>query len=169
MNCNQMNNLCQNENKCKKPKIIFVTDPNAQTGLTAYAGMYNTTTETIPLTADTTQQVPFNNTMPNLNTTYVDDSIQITSPGVYEINYSLIPSVSAAGDVTVAVRNFGTDIASTVQTKSLEADTETPFNGTTLVQLPSGAQLDLAITSSAEGNLTLGTGVNATLTVKKIN
>ena len=168
MNCNQLNDLCKKDN-CNHPKIIFVTDPNAETGLRAFGGRYNDETQVIQLVVGSTQQIQLPSTMPNRRTSYSGNTIQINEAGVYEINYFMNASVEVGALVTLAVRKNGENIESTVIERLLEADTGNFYTGSTIVELQSGDEIDMAISALVAVGVTLGTGVNATLSVKKLN
>ena len=143
--------------------------PAGESGLSAYGGRYNDEFQFINLTIGSTEQVPLPSTMPNSNTTYSDNSITVLEDGVYEINYFMYASVKLATLITLAVRNNGTDIPSTVISRLVEVDTGTIYSGSTIVTLSSGDEIDMAISALVAVGITLGTGVNATLTLKKIN
>ena len=151
-----------------------VTGPTGPTGssegLKAYGGRYNNTSQTINLTIGAATQIPLSTTMPNSNTTYTTaNSITISQSGVYEINYFSNMTADLATGVTMSVRQNGTNIPSTTITRSLSANTGAVFSGSTIVSLTSGAVIDLAITSLIAVGITLESGVNATLSVKRLN
>ena len=78
-------------------------------------------------------------------------------------------SASLGAAVTVAVRRNGTNIPSTVLTRTLAIGTETIYQGNTIVTLTAGDIIDLAISALLALSVTLGGGTNATLSVKKLN
>ena len=108
--------------------------------------------------------------MPNLNATYTPtNSITVTQAGTYEINYFSNVSAALATTVTQSVRVNGTNIPSTVISRALSVGVNSIYSGSTIVTLAAGDVVDMALSALLAVGVTLGTGVNATLTVKKLN
>ena len=139
-------------------------------GLSAYGGKYNNTTQTINLTIGSSSQVPLPNALENSNTTYTTaNSINISQSGIYEINYYINMSAAVATTVTTAVRNNGVNIPTTIISRALSVGVGSIYSGSTIVSLDSGDVIDMAISALLAVGVTLGSGVNATLTVKRIS
>ncbi len=139
-------------------------------GLDAYGGKYSDTTQTLNLGIGTQTQIPLPTAMPNLNTTYTPaNSITVAQAGTYEINYYSNLSVALGTTVTLAVRSNGTNIPDTVISRVLSLGVGSIYSGSVIVDLPAGAVIDMAISASVAVGVTLGTGVNASLSVKKIS
>ena len=139
-------------------------------GLNAYGGKYNTNPQTLNLIIGTPTQIPLPTSQPNLNTTYTPtNSITVAQAGVYEINYFSNVSAALATTVTQAVRINGTNVPSTVISRALSVGVNSIYSGSTIVTLAAGDVIDMAVSALIAVGLTLGTGVNATLTVKKLN
>ena len=139
-------------------------------GLQAYGGRFNNTASTLNLGILTQSQIPLPTTMPASNTSYTtNNSITINQTGVYEINYFLNVSASVGTTLTLAVRNNGTNIPSTVISRVLSVGTSSVYSGSTIVNLSSGNVIDMALSALVSLGVNLSSGVNATLTVKKIN
>lgn len=144
------------------------TGPSA--GLAAYGGKYNTTSQTLNLGIGTQTQIPLPNNMPNSNTTYTPtNSITVTQAGTYEINYYSNVSAAVATTITLAIRNNGTNIPSTVINRALSIGVGSIYSGSVIVTLAAGDVIDMAISALLAVGVTLGTGVNSTLSVKKLN
>lgn len=144
------------------------TGPTA--GLNAYGGRYSNTQQVIDLAIGSQSQIPLETTMPNLRTTYTTaNSITVEQAGNYEINFFSNISAAVATTVTFAVRNNGTNIPSTSISRALSANVSSIYTGNVIVNLPAGAVVDMAISALLAVGVTLGTGVNATLTLKKLN
>lgn len=144
------------------------TGPSA--GLNAYGGKYSNTAQTLNLGIGTQTQIALPNSMPNLNTTYAPaNSITVTQAGTYEINYYSNVSAAIATTLTMAVRNNGTNIASTVISRVLSVGVGSIYSGSTIVTLAAGDVIDMAVSALLAVGVTLGSGVNATLSVKKLN
>lgn len=146
------------------------TGPTGPTSaLAAYGGRYNTTSSNINLGIGTQSQVPLATTMPNSNVTYPStNSLTLGQAGVYEINYYMLVSATVATTITMAVRSNGTNIPSTVTSRPLSVGTNSVFSGSTIVTLPTNSVIDMAISALVALGVTLGSGVSASLTIKKI-
>ena len=108
--------------------------------------------------------------MPNLNATYTPaNSITVTEAGVYEINYFSNVSAALGTTVTQAVRINGTNIPDTVITRVLAVGVGSIYSGSVVVTLAAGDVIDMALSALLAVGITLGTGVNASLTLKKLN
>ena len=139
-------------------------------GIIAYGGKYNDTAQTISLAIGSQTQIPLPNAMPNLNTTYTPtNSITVTQAGTYEINYYSNMTAAVATTITMAIRNNGTNIPSTVISRALSVGVGSIYSGSVIVTLAAGAVIDMAMSALLAVGVTLGTGVNATLSVKKIS
>ncbi len=139
-------------------------------GLNAYGGKYNNTPSTLNLIIGSATQIPLANAMPNLNTTYTPaNSITVAQAGTYEINYFSNVSAAVGTTVTQAVRINGTNIPSTIISRALAVGVTSTYTGSTIVTLAAGDVLDMAVSALLAVGLTLGTGVNATLSIKKLN
>ena len=129
------------------------------TGLAAYGGKYNNTSQVLNIGLGTQTQVPLANNMPNLNTTYTPtNSITVSQAGTYEINYYSNVSAALATTVTFAVRNNGTNIPSTIISRALSVGVGSIYSGSVLVQLPANTVIDMAVSAL------LAVGVTSTYT-----
>lgn len=139
-------------------------------GLSAFGGKYNNASSTINLGLGNQTQIPLPNSMPNQNTTYTQpNSITVTQAGIYEINFYIIASAALATTLTFAVRTNGTNIPSTVLSRALSVGTNSVYSGSVIASLTAGSTIDMAISALIAVGITLGSGTNATLTIKKIN
>lgn len=140
------------------------------TGLAAYGGKYSDTTQTINLGVGVQSQLPLPDAMPSQDVTYTPaNSITVSQAGTYEINYYSNISVALGATVTLAVRVNGTNIPDTVISRLLSVGVGSIYSGSVIVTLAAGDVIDMAISSPLAVGVTLGTGVNATLSVKKIS
>lgn len=151
-----------------------ITGPTGATGpangLNAYGGKYSNTPQTLNLTIGSSTQIPLANALPNLNTTYTPtNSITVAQAGTYEINYFSNVSAALGTTVTQAVRINGSNIPSTVISRALSVGVGSIYSGSTIVTLAAGDVIDMAISALLAVGVTLGNGVNATLSVKKLN
>lgn len=108
--------------------------------------------------------------MPNLNTTYAStNSITVAQAGTYEINYFSNVSAAVATTLTQAVRINGNNISSTVLSRVLSVGVGSIYSGSVIVTLAAGDVIDMALSALLAVGITLGTGVNASLTLKKLD
>lgn len=139
-------------------------------GLNAYGGKYSNTPQTLNLVIGSATQIPLANNMPNLNTTYTPtNSITVSQAGTYEINYFSNVSAALGTTITQSIRVNGTNIPSTIISRDLSVGVSSIYSGSTIVTLASGDIIDMAISALLAVGITLGSGVNATLSVKKLN
>lgn len=139
-------------------------------GLNAYGGKYSNTTQTINLGIGTQSQIALPNTLPSKDVTYTPtNSITVAQAGTYEINYYSNVSAAVATTLTMAIRVNGTNIPSTVISRALSVGVGSVYSGSTIVTLAAGDVLDMALSALLAVGVTLGSGVNATLSVKKLN
>ena len=131
--------------------------------------MFNDTPQTINLGIGTTAQVPLPTAMPLSNTTTAANSITVAQAGVYEINYFSLVSVALGTTLTFAVRINGVNIPDTVISRLLSVGVGSTFSGSVIVSLNAGDVIDMAVSALIAVGVTLGSGVSATLTVKKIS
>lgn len=97
------------------------------------------------------------------------NSITVTTAGTYEINYNTTLSAAVATTITFAVRVNGTDVPSATISRLLSVGTSSLFNGSTIVNLAAGSVIDMALSALLAVGITLGSGLNALLSVKKLN
>ena len=97
------------------------------------------------------------------------NSITIITPGNYEITYNTTLSASLGAAVTMSVRQNGTNIPSATISRTLSVGVGSLFSGNTVVALAAGDVIDLAVQALIAVGITLGSGTNAVLTVKKLN
>lgn len=108
--------------------------------------------------------------MPALNESYTTaNSVTVAQDGNYEITYFISATASVATTLTLAVRQNGTNIPSLVISRPLTVGTSSIYSGTAIVSLTAGSTIDMALSALLAVGVTLGTGVNASLTVKKLN
>ncbi len=139
-------------------------------GLNAYGGKYSNTAQTINIGIGSQTQIALPVNMPNFNVTYTPaNSITVDEAGTYEINYFSNVSAAVATTITQAIRINGTNIPSTVISRALSVGVSSIYSGSTIVTLAAGDVIDMAVSALLAVGVTLGSGVNATLSVKKID
>lgn len=155
---------------------IGATGPTGATGATgvadlnAYGGLYNATPQTLNLTLGGTTQLPIAATMPLKNVSYAPaNSITVSATGVYEINYYTNVSAALGTTVTLAVRRNGTAIPQATLSRVLAVGVGSLYNGSFIITLNAGDVIDMALSALLAVGVTLGGGVNTTLTVKQLS
>ncbi len=149
---------------------IGPTGADGTANLNAYGGLYNNTPQTINLTLGGTTQLPLPSNMPSQNVTYTPAN-SITAPvaGVYEINYFTNISAALGTTVTMSVRRNGTAIPDATISRALSVGVGSIYNGSIIIDLNAGDVIDMALSALLAVGVTLGSGVNTTLTIKQIN
>ena len=147
------------------------TGPTGVANLNAYGGLYNATPQTLNLTIGGTTQLPIAATMPLKNVTYSTpaNTITVANAGVYEINYYTNLSAALGTTGTLSVRRNGTAIPQATLSRVLAVGVGSLYNGSVLVALNAGDVIDMAISALLAVGVTLGGGVNTTLTVKQLD
>ncbi len=155
---------------------IGATGPTGATGATgvadlnAYGGLYNATPQTLNLTIGGTTQLPIAATMPLKNVSYAPaNSITVSATGVYEINYYTNVSAALGTTVTLEVRRNGTAIPQATLSRVLAVGVGSLYNGSFIITLNAGDVIDMALSALLAVGVTLGGGVNTTLTVKQLS
>ena len=139
-------------------------------GLAAYGGLYSTAPQTLNLTIGGTTQIPLPSNAPSAGVTYTPaNSITVATAGTYEINYNTTLTAALATTVTFAVRVNGTDVPSATISRALSVGTSSLFNGSTVVALTAGSVVDMALSALLAVGITLGSGLNALLSIKKLD
>ena len=132
--------------------------------------MYNNEPQLIDIVLGGSEKVAFNNTMPSLNMTPnpANDIITITEDGIYEINWNLLTSASVGILTTFGIRKNGNNLDETEFDTLVSVSAMTRYSGSVIVSLVAGDVIDMSISALLAVSLTLATGTNATLTIKKI-
>lgn len=138
-------------------------------GLNAYGGHFSNTPQTLALTVGGNTVIPMANAMVSNNVTVAPSTITIQQSGTYEINYYLQTTATAGAAVTLTVRNNTINIPATVNTRTLSAGTNSVYQGSAIVALTTGDVLDLALSALLALSVTLAAGVNASLTIKRLD
>lgn len=135
----------------------------------AYGRRFNTSTDTIELIADTPATIPLNTLGPVENVNgETENQLLVEETGIYLIEYYFSLSSSAEATINVSVKQNESPIGSSTITKSLQADTNTDFYGSTINTLNAADTIELVIQSSAEATITPAGGTNAYLNIIKI-
>ncbi len=93
----------------------------------------------------------------------------IVQAGDYEIHYFLTGTLDQNALVTLSVRANGNGILSATTAHDVLPNQVFTLSGNAYVNLQPGIVIDMTVTSSMGANLALNSGVNASLTLKKLN
>ena len=146
--------------------------------MAAYAGLYNTSSQTPSLTsANNYTQVELDTEMPILNCTTSSNQITVQEAGDYEINYHLQINSNQELTFNVTARKNTTPIdSSTIEQIALETGTGGTYvvdvTASVIETLSASDQIDLAIASTTEpggATITIPENGDATLTVKRLD
>ena len=138
--------------------------------MAAYGGLYSTVPQSLNLVVGGTTQIPLPTNAPSEGVTYTPaNRITVTNAGTYEINYNTTLTAAVATTVTFAVRVNGTNVPSATISRALTLGTSSLFNGSTVVSLTAGSVVDMALSALLAVGITLGSGLNALLSIKKLD
>ncbi len=171
-----MSNKCVNKRPVPPFNYVGVVGPTGPTGPagTSFSGTYgrkyNTSTDTINVVVGTASVIPLATVGPSNNvTTSAPNVLTIVEAGTYEISYSFRGSSSANGDVTVEVTQNTNPIGNTSIIRSVTANQENDFVGSSIVTLNAGDQIGLSIESSVAATVTPADGTNAYLNIVRLS
>lgn len=114
--------------------------------------------------------MPLPTAMPLKNVTNTPaNSLTVGTAGVYEINYYSNVSAALGTTVTMSVRRNGTAIPQASISRVLAVGVGSLYNGSIIIALNAGDVIDMALSALLAVGITLGGGVNTTLSVKQIS
>ena len=146
------------------------TGPSGAASLETYGRKYNTSTDNLTLEANIVQGIPLGNNGPsNKITTATQNSLTIAENGIYYVDYEFSGSSSAGTTVTVEVKQNNTPIGSTSIVKTVTANTNTDFVGSTINTFNAGDEIGLEIKSGVATTITPANGTNAYLNIVRIS
>lgn len=147
-----------------------IQGPIGNNGLSAYASIYSTSSQTVNLTPSTEEQVTLGTTGPKLNFITTSTDLTVEDDGTYEIIYMLNGSSNAQETVTLEVRKNSQPLEGASITRTLQSGVNTLYYGSFLADLEEDDAIDLALVTTGTANITLATsGTNAFLSLKKIS
>lgn len=138
-------------------------------GLNAHGGRYNVIPKVLNIAAGGKTQIPLSATMPANNVTYATaNGVTVAQSGDYEVNYFVTFSAAAKTAVTLSVRVNGVAIPEATVNRTLSVGMDA-IGGSFIKTLSAGDTLDMALSALSSVCVTLGNGLTATLTAKKLN
>ena len=150
------------------------TGPTGPAGATVsptntYGRKYDTTENTITLTQNVATDVPLGSNGP-ANGITLDTQNKLTIPenGVYQVDYYFYGCPSTNTDVTVRLNQNTTPISNTSITKSLTANVDTEFSGSTINSFNANDQIGLSIEATDAATISPGSDTSAYVNIVKI-
>ena len=150
------------------------TGPTGPAGATVsptntYGRKYDTTENTITLTQNVAADVPLGSNGP-ANGITLDTQNKLTIPenGVYQVDYYFYGSPSTNADVTVRLNQNTTPISNTSITKSLTANVDTEFSGSTINSFNANDQIGLSIEATDAATISPGSDTSAYINIVRI-
>ena len=148
------------------------TGPKGDDGetLSTFGRKYNNTVNTITLETNIAQQVPLGNAGPVENvTTNTQNTLTITESGNYLVEYFFTGSASANADLTLEVKQNATPIGSSSIKKSVTANNDTTFIGSTINAFNANDEISLSLQASTGVTVSPAAGTNAFLNIVRIS
>ena len=146
------------------------TGPAAEIPTNTYGRKYDTTENTITLEQNISQDIPLGSNGPSNGITLeTQNKLTIPTTGIYKVDYYFSGSTSTAADVTVNVKQNSTPIGSTTINKSLTANVDTDFVGSTINSFTAGDKIGLSIESTAAATISPASDTSAYLNIIKIS
>lgn len=150
------------------------TGPTGPAGATVsptntYGRKYDTTENPITLTQNVAADVPLGSNGP-ANGITLDTQNKLTIPenGVYQVDYYFYGSPSTNADVTVRLNQNTTPISNTSITKSLTANVDTEFSGSTINSFNANDQIGLSIEATDAATISPGSDTSAYINIVRI-
>ena len=146
------------------------TGPAAEIPTNTYGRKYDTTENSITLEQNIAQDIPLgSNGQSNGITLETQNKLTIPTTGIYKVDYYFSGSASTAADVTVNVKQNATPIGSTTINKSLTANVDADFVGSTINSFTAGDKIGLSIESTAAATISPASDTSAYLNIIRIS
>lgn len=146
------------------------TGPAAEIPTNTYGRKYDTTENSITLEQNIAQDIPLGSNGPSNGITLeTQNKLTIPTTGIYKVDYYFSGSASTAADVTVNVKQNATPIGSTTINKSLTANVDTDFVGSTINSFTAGDKIGLSIESTAAATISPASDTSAYLNIIRIS
>lgn len=145
------------------------TGPSGESAL-SYGSKYDTTTDTISLTADTDSPVPLTTTAPLSGITGTNaNTLTITANGVYKIDYFFNGSPNVEATLTLSVSQNSNPISSSTIIKEVQANTDDILNGSIIVSLSANDEIGLSLSSNVNATVSTADGTNAFINIVRLS
>lgn len=145
------------------------TGPSGESAL-SYGSKYDTTTDTISLTADTDSPVPLTTTAPLSGITGTNaNTLTITANGFYKIDYFFNGSPNVEATLTLSVSQNSNPISSSTIIKEVQANTDDILNGSIIVSLSANDEIGLSLSSNVNATVSTADGTNAFINIVRLS
>lgn len=145
------------------------TGPSGESSL-SYGSKYDTTTDTISLTADTDSPVPLTTTAPLSGITGTNaNTLTITANGVYKIDYFFNGSPNVEATLTLSVSQNSNPISSSTIIKEVQANADDILNGSIIVSLSANDEIGLGLSSNVNATVSTADGTNAFINIVRLS
>ena len=135
-----------------------------------YGSKYSSASETINITANTSQIVPLASSAPMRGITGATaNTLTIPATGVYKIDYYFQGSSNMQETVILEVLENGTPISNTSIHKEIEANVDQSFNGSAIVSLNANDLISLGLDSTETIEVSPADGINAYLNIVRLS
>ena len=143
--------------------------PAGEVATNEYGYKYDTTNDSITLTANTVTTVPLAQTGPlNVITGSTENALTIGSTGTYKIDYFFNGISNIEGNITLSVYNNGNLLTGSTLTLNLETTDERNISGSIIASLSESDVITLGIESTTEIVVTPSSNTNAYLSIVKL-
>ena len=143
--------------------------PAGEVATNEYGYKYDTTNDSITLTANTATTVPLAQTGPlNVITGSTENALTIGSTGTYKIDYFFNGISNIEGNITLSVYNNGNLLTGSTLTLNLETTDERNISGSIIASLSESDVITLGIESTTEIEVTPSSNTNAYLSIVKL-
>ena len=143
--------------------------PAGEVATNEYGYKYDTTNDSITLTANTATTVPLAQTGPlNVITGSTENALTIGSTGTYKIDYFFNGISNIEGNITLSVYNNGNLLTGSTLTLNLETTDERNISGSIIASLSESDVITLGIESTTEIVVTPSSNTNAYLSIVKL-
>lgn len=143
--------------------------PAGEVATNEYGYKYDTTNDSITLTANTVTTVPLAQTGPlNVITGSTENALTIGSTGTYKIDYFFNGISNIEGNITLSVYNNSNLLTGSTLTLNLETTDERNISGSIIASLSESDVITLGIESTTEIEVTPSSNTNAYLSIVKL-
>lgn len=143
--------------------------PAGEVATNEYGYKYDTTNDSITLTANTVTTVPLAQTGPlNVITGSTENALTIGSTGTYKIDYFFNGISNIEGNITLSVYNNSNLLTGSTLTLNLETTDERNISGSIIASLSESDVITLGIESTTEIVVTPSSNTNAYLSIVKL-
>ena len=143
--------------------------PAGEVATNEYGYKYDTTNDSITLTANTVTTVPLAQTGPlNVITGSTENALTIGSTGTYKIDYFFNGISNIEGNITLSVYKNGNLLTGSTLTLNLETTDERNISGSIIASLSESDVITLGIESTTEIEVTPSSNTNAYLSIVKL-